>query len=323
MQKAADTVSAGATVYVRQGTFAGFTQRRSGTAAAPITFEAYPGESPVIDGRQLVAYTVRFSGVRHVRLVGLTVKGGFAERHNGGGVLFENSDSVELRDSLIRDNKAFGIRSYNSTNVVIEDNEITANATGVYINQGGEGTRVTDNLIYDNTLMMVNTPDMPDDDVGAQAIALVRSTGHVLINGNAIWGNRAPSYDYGYDGGAFAIHAASNWTITDNVTWDNRNVLETGTDAERTPCDNGSFTRNLNYGATTADRTVGMVLRCASNTLVANNTFHGLQYFVFAISHNRGGWGGSIDNLRGGQQHHFDLHWRDLQDRERACRRRS
>jgi parallel beta-helix repeat protein len=298
LQKAADVVAAGSTVYVRQGTYAGFTMRRSGTAPAPITFAAYPDEVPVVDGARAVAYTVRLTGVRHVRLVGLTVVGGYAERHNGGGVSIENSDSIEVSESVITRNKAFGIRSYNSTNVVIADNEITANATGIYIHQGGEGTRVTDNLIYDNTQMMVNTADVPDDDVGAQAIALVRSTGRVTIAGNLIWGNRAPSFDYGYDGGAFAIHAASNWTITDNITWDNRNVLETGTDALRTPCDNGNFTRNLNYGATTEDRTVGMVLRCASNTLVANNTFNGLQYFVFAISHNRGSWGGSVDNLR-------------------------
>ena len=46
-----------------------------------------------------------------------------------------------------------------------------------------------------------------------------------------------------------------------------------------TPCDGNTFTRNLNYGATTEDRTVGMVLRCASNMLVANNTFAGIQYF--------------------------------------------
>ena len=41
-----------------------------------------------------------------------------------------------------------------------------------------------------------------------------------------------------------------------------------------------------------------MVLRCASNMLVANNTFAGIQYFVFAISHIQGGWGGSIEGLR-------------------------
>jgi hypothetical protein len=126
----------------------------------------------------------------------------------------------------------------------------------------------------------------------------VHSSGPVTVSGNSIWGNRAQSYDYGYDGGAFSIYAASGWHITDNTTWDNRNILETGTDAAKTPCDGNSFTRNLNYGATTADMTVGMVLRCASDTLVANNTFVGMQYFVFAVTHMQGGWGGSTAGLR-------------------------
>jgi hypothetical protein len=108
----------------------------------------------------------------------------------------------------------------------------------------------------------------------------------VLVYEHRIWGNRELSYDYGYDGGAFSVYAASNWTFRDNVTWDNRNVLETGTDAARTPCDGGSFVRNLNYGATTVDRTVGMVLRCASNTLVANNTFAGKFADASGLEHD-------------------------------------
>ena len=74
--------------------------------------------------------------------------------------------------------------------------------------------------------------------------------------------------------------------------------METGTDTAKTPCANNTFVRNVNYAATTVDRTVGMVLRCASNMLVANNTFDGIQYFVFDISHDYGGWGSSIDGLR-------------------------
>jgi hypothetical protein len=41
-----------------------------------------------------------------------------------------------------------------------------------------------------------------------------------------------------------------------------------------------------------------MTLRCASNTIVANNVFHGMQHFVFDISHNKGGWGASIAGLQ-------------------------
>ena len=106
------------------------------------------------------------------------------------------------------------------------------------------------------------------------------------------------SYDYGYDGGAFSIYGASNWTIKNNVTWDNRNVMETGTDQNRTPCSHNKFVRNINYGASTVDVSVGILLRCASDTLVANNVFDGLDSWVFDISHNQGTWGGSIDGLR-------------------------
>jgi len=126
----------------------------------------------------------------------------------------------------------------------------------------------------------------------------VKSTGHLVVSGNSVWGNRAVSSDWGYDGAAFSVYGASNWTIRSNVSWDNRNVMESGTDANRTACDNNQFVRNVNYADTTVDRTVGMVLRCASDTLIANNTFVGMQSFFFDISHNKGTWGGSIDGLR-------------------------
>ena len=203
-----------------------------------------------------------------------------------------------LRNSVLRNNHSFGVRSENSTNVVIRGNDIYGNAEGVRIGWKNAGTVVADNDIHDNDQMMVNTPDIKGDDSGADGVSLVHSTGPVTITGNRLWGNRAKSYDYGYDGGAFSIFGASNWSISDNTTWDNRNVLETGTDPDKTPCANGSFTRNLNYGATTVDMTVGMVLRCASDTLVANNTFVGIQNFVFAISNNQGTYGGTIDGLR-------------------------
>jgi parallel beta-helix repeat protein len=298
LQKAANTVPAGATVLARGGTYAGFTMTRSGTASARITFTAYPGETAVVDGKGLVSYTIRLASVKYVNITGLTVQGGFAEKHHGGGIMVENSSNVEVRNNLVRENKAFGVRSQTSTYVTIDNNEITKNAVGVHIGNAGEGTYVTNNRIFNNDKMMVNTPDIKSDDAGAEGVAIVKTTGKVIVSGNLIWGNRAKSYDYGYDGGAFSIYAASNWHIRDNITWDSRNVLETGSDANKTPCDNNSFTRNINYGATTEDRTVGMVLRCASNTLVANNTFHDIQYFVFDISHNKGGWGASIEGLQ-------------------------
>jgi parallel beta-helix repeat protein len=298
VQRAANTVPAGSTVYLRGGTHSSFTMSRSGTASAPITFTAYGSERPVVDGRSAVPYTIRIVRARHIRIANLTVRGGFAHGHHGAGVDVEYSASIQIRNNVIADNKAFGVRSYSSTHVTIDGNEVRGNAVGIHVGRAGEGTRVTNNRIHHNNRMIVNTAGIKHDDAGGEGVALVMTTGAIRVSGNHIWANRAASHDYGYDGGAFSIYAASNWTITENITWDNRNVLETGTDARRTPCNNGRFTRNVNFGATTVDRTVGMTLRCASNTLVANNTFYGTQHFAFDISHYRGGYGGSIAGLR-------------------------
>ena len=300
LQKAADTVPAGATVYLRGGTYGPFVMRRSGTASAPITFTAYPGESAVVDGNNAVAYTIKVVGAHDLRFTNLSIRGGYADGYAGAGITTENSANIEIRNNLISDNKAWGVRLYNSTYVTVDNNEVTRNAVGIHVNLAGEGVTITNNRVHDDNKLIIGTPCSVncDDDVGGEGIALVKSTGHVTVSGNSIWANRAVSSDWGYDGAAFSIYAASNWTIRDNVTWNNRNVMETGTDTAKTPCNNNTFVRNLNYAATTVDRTVGMVLRCGSNMLVANNTFDGIQYFVFDISHNYGGWGGSVDGLR-------------------------
>jgi len=275
LQKAADNVPAGATVYLRGGTHGPFIMRRSGTSGAPITFTAYGSEKPVVDGNMSVAYTIKVVGAHDLRFTGLTIRGGYADGYAGAGITTENSANIEIRNNLITDNKAWGVRLYNSTYVTVDNNEVTRNAVGIHVNLAGEGTAITNNRVHDDNKLIVGTPCSVNcgDDVGGEGIALVKSVGHVTVSGNTIWGNRAVSSDWGYDGAAFSIYAASNWTITDNVTWDNRNVMETGTDANRTPCDNNTFVRNVNYAATTVDRTVGMVLRCGSNMLVANNTF--------------------------------------------------
>lgn len=296
-QKAANTVPAGATVVLRAGTYPAFKMTRSGSPGAAITFTAYSGEIATVDGQGLVEYTVWLSGLHDVNITNLVVQGGYHDRHDGGGIMVENSSHVEIRGNLARDNKAFGIRSQGSTYVTIADNEVTQNAVGVHVGGAGEGTVVSGNRIHDNTKMMVNTPDIRGDDVGAGGVALVHTVGHVLVTQNLVWGNRAPSYDYGYDGSAFEIYASQNWEFTGNTAWDNTVVFESGTDSQRTPCSNGRFTYNVGYDGGSVFYSRGMVLRCAENAIIANNTFVGIEQFVFTLQDSVGTYGGSIAGL--------------------------
>ncbi|MBA2487940.1 MAG: right-handed parallel beta-helix repeat-containing protein, partial [Chloroflexi bacterium] len=296
--KAASSALPGDLIYIRAGTYEPFSLRRSGSVTNPIILAGYPGDAarPIIDGRNVIPFVVDVGFVHDVQLRRLEVTGGYAERQNGGGVLVNNSTRVVVRESVLHDNSAYGIRSYQSTYVTIQANDIYGNGQGVDVRYAGEGTAVLDNLVHDQDRMMVNTVG-GNDDTGAQGIGFVKSTGAALAQGNRLWNNRAASYDYGLDGGAFEIYAASNVTIADNTVWDSHNVLETGTDGIM-DCTNNVFARNVAWDGNDATRTVGLVLRCAKDMLVTQNTFIELDHWIYDINTNSTSFSGKIDGLR-------------------------
>jgi parallel beta-helix repeat protein len=302
LQKAADTVPGGAIVVVRPGTYAGFTMRRSGSQGDPTVFRADPsGPRPVLDGSLNGRVDViKVNAAHDIRIEGFVITGAQGGGYAGAGIRTENGAArIAIVDNVIRDNRSFGINSHQSTAVTIRGNEISGNEQGIQIAYAGEGTRIVDNRVHHNDGMLRNTPSDvdPHDDAGATAIGFLKSTGAVVASGNLVWGNRAPSHDYTWDGSAFDIYGASNVTITDNVMWDNENVLETGTDSGLR-CRDNRFVRNVAWGGTTQGRSWGMFLRCAEGMLVANNTLVALEGFAFSIGYDSATFSGSIDGLR-------------------------
>ncbi|MBA2718576.1 MAG: right-handed parallel beta-helix repeat-containing protein [Chloroflexi bacterium] len=295
LQKAANTLVAGQTVYIHAGTFDGFAMTRSGAADRPIRFIGYPGDArPIVTGSRVDI--IRLSGIHDVTVEGLIIEGADGGAGRGAGIRIENGSSrLIVRNSLIRNNRSYGIAITGSTSITVGGTEITRNEEGVYIARSGEGIVIEGNRIHHQDKLVVNTAESENDDHGAVGIGLDRTTGRVLILNNQVWANRAPSYDYGWDGGAFEIYGASNVTIAGNRTWDNENVLETGTDG--TSCQDNVFRHNVSYGATSRGRSFGMFIRCGDNMLVANNVFHNLDQFVFSV----GGaslYNGSFEGLR-------------------------
>ena len=299
LQHAANTVPVGGTVWLRSGSYVGFTMTRSGNPGMPIVFAGWPGDArPVVDGAFGARIdVVKFSAVHDVRIQGLTIRGAAGGSFSGSGLRVENGSArVEIRDDLITENQGFGVIADTSTEVLVVDNEISHNAAGVYLSHAGAGTIVRDNRIHHTDRMLRNTIIPTNDDAGGDAIVLHKTTGATLITGNLVWGNRALSYDYGWDGGAYSIYGASNTTIIGNVAWDNENVMETGTDSGL-PCDNNRFLRNVSTGFPTAGRSLGMFLRCATNMLIAHNTFQGLL-FGFSLGSDSPTYSGKTDGMR-------------------------
>jgi parallel beta-helix repeat protein len=295
LQHAADSVSAGDTVFVGDGTYRGFTINRSGTPSAWLVFRNAEGAHPQIDGGGATAHVVTFDSVHDVKLWGFRIRG--ANAFLGAGVEVDFSSNIGVSGNAISDNQDIGVHVYQSTNVNVMNNWIHDNAIGIEVKYGGAGVRIINNRIYDNTSMVIND-GAGGNDSGAVGVNFLKTSGPTLAQGNVLWNNRARSHDYGYDGGAWEIYGASNVTITGNVSYNNETVLETGTDSGK-DCANNEFSRNVAWGASTAPlgNAVGLTLRCATNMLVANNTFSDIDWWVFNVNLG-GGFADSVAGLR-------------------------
>ncbi len=280
---------------------AGFDVAVAERAGAPITVLGDPAGGVIIDGRvDGRRDTIRVRpGPAWIVLDGLTVTGSAGSR--SAGVLVEGvtGGAVAVVHSRLTDNDGFGILVSDSRDVRIEGDEIDHDRTGVEVDGDGAGVIIRGNRIHDHDRLIRSTPRSvdADDDYGATGVSLVHTTGPVLVERNDVWGNRAPSSDYGWDGSAFEIFGASGVTIRDNRAWDNENVLETGT-ADGFPCADNAFVDDVAWGAATSGRARGIILRCGECMLVANDTLVDLDDYSLLLGSDTGHFSGSVDGAR-------------------------
>jgi parallel beta-helix repeat protein len=271
---AAAVARSGAKVFIRGGTYAGFDVTRSG-----ITFAPYQGESVVVSAGSR-ENAIEISRVTSATLSGLVIQGSTVQY--GSGIMITGSSGVTVSGSTIRNNRTFGIVIARSSAIRIDGNAITGNADGIEERYAGNGVVIANNRIYANTKMV-------DSGRGMEGINFYKSTGVVTVSGNRLWDN----------GTHFEVYGASNLNITGNATW-NGQIMETGTDGPA--CNNNRFTRNIGYKGSgyQGGSTNGMILRCASNNLVAQNTLDGFDLFAFDVVDGTQGvsYGGSIAGLR-------------------------
>lgn len=292
IQRAADVARPGDTIVVAPGSYAGFRLTRSGQAGRPIVITGKRHRRrPVVEGAG-ERDVIELERVRHVRLARLAVTG--AAESFGAGVRVSDSSDVTLSGLRLHGNRSFGAELADSSHVRLRRSRIWGNESGVQVSRDGAGVRLVNNDVFANDRMIVNDA-APNNDRGANALVFYKTTGPIVARGNRIWGNWAPSTDYGDDGGAFEIYAASRIEMRDNVIWGNENVLETGTDGS-SGCRGNSFVRNVAYGR--GHGSGGLILRCAERMLVANNTLVGLERFSFDVNADASAFGGSIERLR-------------------------
>jgi hypothetical protein len=150
---------------------------KSGTAVNPITFRAYGiGEKPIFENP------------------GDGISNTYAVRINGSYVTLENI--------LARNSFYSGIYiSQNANYNIIRDIEVTDSGIGVAVN--GTNNLITKNYIHD-LKMIVNDVGGNGNDYGAVGIEMFNGPNEISYN--RLINCHAPSYDFGYDGGAVEIY---------------------------------------------------------------------------------------------------------------------
>ncbi len=266
IQYAANQVSAGATVYVFGGVYTeAVSFPRSGMASAPITFESYPGQTAILDGKNLLCcgpsgteglFTI--AGSRsYITISGFEVRNLTTSRRgptpagiwvtgSGTGVQILNNVVHDITTTAARGN-AFGISVYGTsktplTQIVISGNSVYDLLTGQSesVNVDGNVThyRITNNLVHD------------DDNIGIAAIGY-DNAGPVgydeamygEIGGNTVYNisgitNKGEGQSYDADGiycdGCAYVTIENNWVFNADlgieVTSENQFCQPNGTE---------------------------------------------------------------------------------------------
>jgi parallel beta-helix repeat protein len=252
LQAAANIVKPGDTVQVMNGTYsapaygAALDITTSGSANAPITFEAAPGQTPVIDSTG--GWNAIDIQASYIVVSGFTVVGGAANYNlqsalagystgnaslDGNGIVVNPSSSVSLPNHITIENNTVsnepggGIGLDGADYVQILNNVVHNNAnwsaygtSGITINSSvnldtnaGPHDIVSGNIVYDNAQLV------PSSGVGAitdgEGIILDTNpgyTGGILVQNNTVSGNGGPGIE---------SFLTDNATITGNTIYGN------------------------------------------------------------------------------------------------------
>jgi len=124
VQKAAATLTAGQTAFVKEGIY---TERvvvaNSGAEGSPITLRNYPGHAPVLDAQGLDQSwgVIEMHGKAHVRIAGLHIQNA---RRGQAGIVALRSSHIAIEGCHVLNTSASGILIWECDHVTVQGNEV-------------------------------------------------------------------------------------------------------------------------------------------------------------------------------------------------------
>lgn len=158
IQKAADTLIAGETVYIKAGTYQErVVPQNSGNAGNYIVYAAYPGDTVTIDGASIIV--PEWGGLfditdkDYIRVSGLRIINAGPNPHNPG-IQVDTARHIIIENNYVYNTSDSGIGVWNSDNVIVDGNEVKGACYSGWnecISAGNTDTfEVRNNLVYDS-----------------------------------------------------------------------------------------------------------------------------------------------------------------------------
>ncbi len=225
----------GDTLYIRGGATynptSSLTLPASGSASAPITVKAYPGDpTPIIDGQYLSTNTI-FINRSYITLDGFRVtRGGRDNTEDSAAIKFDNCSNGIARNLTVDASGDIGLAMWTGTSQMrVEGGDYSGCVTGVEAR--GKFIYHIGVKSHDHNRMLRNGGDsgqngQPFGEHGGQAFCTASSgtgslqaTDHEYVQCET-WRNYAASLTYGQDGAEYEIFGSMNVVIRDCKAWD-------------------------------------------------------------------------------------------------------
>ncbi len=303
VQKAADTVPAGATVFVRGGTYAQRVEFHvSGEPGRPITFAPAEGETVVLDGSSLEvpaeqSAMIEIDSERHITIRDFEITGYESDvsGHVPIGILVTGAaDHITLDNNFIHDlgttfegrngGDAHGIGVFGTESdhpieeVEIVDNEL-ANLTlgsseALVVNGNVKDFLIEGNRVHD-------TNNIGIDVIGFEGTAsdpTVDQARDGIVRGNTVWNVDSyinPAYEGGRSADGIYVDGGRDVLIEGNVVHDVNIGIELASEHAGRATRNVTVRNNVVYDATTIGIAIGGYDRRRGSTedcVIVNNT---------------------------------------------------
>lgn len=129
IQKAANMLEAGDTVFIKEGVYnERVIPKNSGKEGAYISYIAYPGDTVIINGKNITLPSdwgglIEISDKSYIKILGLKIKN--AEPYeNDAGILVYRSSHIIIEGNYIYNTTSSGIGVWESSHVAIKNNEV-------------------------------------------------------------------------------------------------------------------------------------------------------------------------------------------------------